>query len=198
MVYNKGSILYRKGFKAKGVYIVVDGMVKQVINCRYRKTLTINYIQNGELAGYRSVMTNEPTCTTSVALRKTVICYIPGKMFVELLRFNKSLTNYLIKQTCFELARTNRTMLDLVQKSIKARTAQALLEFRNYFSIAEDNSNAIYVRRIELANYIGTCAESVIRILSEFKKSGLIEVERSRVQLIDERELFKIANVCKL
>jgi CRP-like cAMP-binding protein len=42
---------------------------------------------------------------------------------------------------------------------------------------------------------VGTATESVIRLLSEFKQDGLIELQGRRIKIIDEKSLYKIGNL---
>jgi len=60
-----------------------------------------------------------------------------------------------------------------------------------------DNENAIQVKlsREELANIVGTATESVIRLLSEFKKDKLIAVEGRSIKLLNISELTRTANI---
>jgi CRP-like cAMP-binding protein len=46
--------------------------------------------------------------------------------------------------------------------------------------------------REDLSKIIGTASESVIRVLSEFKDEGLIEVESGKIKIIQPAKLEKV------
>jgi CRP/FNR family transcriptional regulator, polysaccharide utilization system transcription regulator len=49
--------------------------------------------------------------------------------------------------------------------------------------------------REELANLVGTATESLIRILSEFKKEGFLELEQKKIKIVDEEHLYATAHL---
>jgi len=53
----------------------------------------------------------------------------------------------------------------------------------------------VKLSREELANIVGTATESLIRILSDFKKEGIIELELKRIKILDEDHLFHTAHL---
>ena len=49
--------------------------------------------------------------------------------------------------------------------------------------------------REEIANLIGTATESAIRLISEFKNDGLIEVEGRNIKVLNPDRLKKLGHV---
>ncbi|MGB5498015.1 MAG: helix-turn-helix domain-containing protein, partial [Maribacter sp.] len=43
--------------------------------------------------------------------------------------------------------------------------------------------------REDIANVVGTATESAIRIISEFKKKGMIKTSGKKIGIIDEKQL---------
>ncbi|MND08185.1 Bacterial regulatory protein, crp family [compost metagenome] len=48
------------------------------------------------------------------------------------------------------------------------------------------------ISRDDLAKMVGTASESVIRVLSEFKDEGVIEIETGKIMIIKPDKLEKI------
>jgi len=48
--------------------------------------------------------------------------------------------------------------------------------------------------REEIAGMVGTATESVIRLLSEFKKDGLIELDGKKILLKDKKALARLSD----
>ena len=53
----------------------------------------------------------------------------------------------------------------------------------------------ISLTREEMANLIGTATESAIRLISEFKTDGFIEVEGRRIKVLNHQRLTKLGHV---
>ena len=66
---------------------------------------------------------------------------------------------------------------------------------KDNFDVDDNNLLQISLTREELANMVGTATESVIRLLSEFKQDGLIELKGRRIKFKDVATLRRMASV---
>jgi CRP-like cAMP-binding protein len=83
-------------------------------------------------------------------------------------------------------------MVNMAQKTVKQRLAETLVYLEENFGINEDKSLRLQLSREELAGMIGTATESCIRLLSEFKKLGMIELTGKKITLKERVSLKKI------
>jgi CRP-like cAMP-binding protein len=51
----------------------------------------------------------------------------------------------------------------------------------------------INLSREDLANFVGTATETLIRLLKDFKEEGIIEVQTRKIRVINKEKLFSIA-----
>ena len=58
------------------------------------------------------------------------------------------------------------------------------------FDVDEDEMLSVILTRDDYANIVGTATESAIRILSQFKKDGLITTKGKRIKIIDKQGLL--------
>ncbi len=84
--------------------------------------------------------------------------------------------------------------ITLVQKTVKQRLAETLLYLHDTFGENSDKTLKVQLTREELAGMIGTATESCIRLLSEFNKSGLIELKGKKILLKDIKKLKMESN----
>ena len=98
-----------------------------------------------------------------------------------------------MKTICGDLKEADETMVNLAQKSVKVRLAITLLYLEDTFGKNEDNSLKIKLSREELASLIGTATESCIRLLSEFNKLEMIELNGKKIVLKNIGKLKKMA-----
>jgi CRP-like cAMP-binding protein len=73
--------------------------------------------------------------------------------------------------------------------------AEILLILMDTFGLDPKKVLQISLTREELANMVGTATESVIRLLSEFKSDGLIELHGRKISIMDVPALKKISNM---
>jgi len=101
----------------------------------------------------------------------------------------------LMQLTCRELGEANNFITDIAQKTVRERLAEILLILMDTFGLDQTKVLQISLTREEMANMVGTATESVIRLLSEFKLDGLIDLHGRKISLIDLPGLRKIANM---
>jgi CRP-like cAMP-binding protein len=100
-----------------------------------------------------------------------------------------------MKLTCKELGEANSYITDIAQKTVKERLAEILMHLDEEFG--EDASGVLKVSltREELSNIVGTATESIIRLLSEFKSHGYLELNGRKIKILDKPGLKYIANI---
>ncbi len=192
-VYNKGSVLYKEGNRISGIYCIENGIVKAYKTGPDGKEQIVAFAKKGDITGYRSVLSNEPACTTAEVLIDTEICFIPGNVIIQLVKQNGDFALKLLQLVCKELNQANSFIKDIAQKTVRERLAEALLMLQDTFGNDEEGYLNISLTREELANIVGTATESVIRLLSEFRTKGIIEMDKKLIMLKDKASLKRLS-----
>jgi len=159
------------------------------------KEQIIRFITNGELIGYRSLLSDEAISASATALEDTFACYIPKSSFFKVIEENPKFSLNLLKLSCHELGEAGRMITSLAQKNVKERLAEILLILSSTFGEDEEGYLDISLTREEIANMVGTATESVIRLISELKKEGYISSKGKRIAVSDRVALRQIANI---
>ena len=193
--YKRGSIIYREGNRMKGFYCVNSGIVKIYKTGFDGKEQIVRFAKSGDLIGYRSVVSNEPACTTAEILQESTLCHIPTDILLNLVKTNGEFAVALMKLTCKELGEANAYITDIAQKTVKERLAEILIHLDSEFGTDELGVLNISLTREELSNIVGTATESIIRLLSEFKNDGSIELNGRKIKILDKPGLKYIANI---
>jgi CRP-like cAMP-binding protein len=84
-----------------------------------------------------------------------------------------------------------KQLLDLAYNTVRKRVANALVRLYDKYHAEGEPDFSISISREDLASMVGTATESAIRMLSEFKSSGLIEIQGSEIKLIEVEKLRK-------
>ncbi len=193
--FKRGSIIYREGNRMKGFYCVNSGIVKIYKTGFDGKEQIVRFAKPGDLIGYRSVVSNEPACTTAEILQESTLCHIPTDILLHLVKTNGEFAVSLMKLTCKELGEANAYITDIAQKTVKERLAEILIHLDKDFGTDEMGVLNISLTREELSNIVGTATESIIRLLSEFKNDGSIELNGRKIKILDKPGLKHIANI---
>jgi CRP-like cAMP-binding protein len=89
---------------------------------------------------------------------------------------------------CKKVAEKEEQLLNLAYNSVRQRTAEALLKMYHH----QDAKESLSVPREDLAKMVGTAPESVIRVLSDFKDEGLIEIQTGKVKIKSSAKLEQV------
>jgi len=193
--YERGNVIYHEGNRNRGVYCVNSGIVKHYKTGIDGKEQIVRFSKKGDIFGFRSVLSEESACTSAKVIAQATLCFIPSDIFFSFLKKNPDFSMQIMKLSCRELGEANKYILDISQKTVRERLAEILLLLYENFGVDEREILQISLTREEIAGFVGTATESVIRILSEFKKDKLIELNKRDIKLLEIKKLERISNV---
>ncbi|HPC97784.1 MAG TPA: Crp/Fnr family transcriptional regulator [Bacteroidales bacterium] len=193
-VFKKGAVLYQEGSRISGFYCINKGIIKVFKTGPDGKEQIIRFAKPGDIIAYRSVLSNEPACTTAKVLEEAYTCFFPSEILSTLVKKNPNFALDLVKLICEELGEANSYIIDIAQKTVRERLAEVLLKLVADFGIDENNQLKISLTREELANIVGTATESVIRLLSEFKSDRLVDLSGRKIIILNLKGLEKLSN----
>jgi CRP-like cAMP-binding protein len=193
--YKRGSIVYQEGNRMKGFCCVQSGIIKIYQTGFDGKEQIIRFAKPGDIIGYRSVVSNEPACTSTEVIEEAVLCHIPTEILLNLVKTNGNFAVELMKLTCKELGEANSYITDIAQKTVKERLAEILIHLDDEFGADSQGVLKISLTREELSNIVGTATESIIRLLSDFKSQDYIEINGRKIKILDKPGLKYIANI---
>lgn len=189
----KGEPIFEEGESVNGIYCIKDGVCKLSKLSANGKDQIVKLVKPGELLGQRSMISDEPANLTAVALEDMEVCFIPKKEVLQFFNNNNQFSMNVMKTICGDLKEADDHMVSMAQKTVKERLAETLIYLEETFGKNTDGSLRIQLSREELAGMIGTATESCIRLLSEFNKNGLIELNGKRISLLDRTKLKRLS-----
>jgi CRP/FNR family transcriptional regulator, polysaccharide utilization system transcription regulator len=190
----KGDPIFEEGESVNGIYCIKDGVCKLSKLSANGKDQIVKLVKPGELLGQRSMISDEPANLSAVALEEMEVCFIPRTEVLHFFNTNNQFSMNVMKNICGDLKESDDHMVSMAQKTVKERLAETLLYLEETFGTNEDGTLRIQLTREELAGMIGTATESCIRLLSEFNKTGLIELTGKRISVTDRNKLKKMAD----
>jgi CRP-like cAMP-binding protein len=189
----KGEPIFEEGESINGVFCVKDGVCKLSKLSSNGKDQIVKLVKPGELLGQRSLISEEPTNLSAVALEDMQVCFIPKSEIMSFFNKNNNFSMNMMRTICGDLREADDHMVNMAQKTVKERLAETLLYLEDNFGKNDDGTLHIQLSREELAGMIGTATESCIRLLSELNKSGYIELIGKKIALKERQKLKRMA-----
>lgn len=190
----KGEAIFTEGENVNGIFCVKDGVCKLTKLSPNGNDQIVKLITKGELLGQRSMISDEPVNLTAVALEDMEVCFIPKAEVMGFFNDNNKFSLNVMKTICGDLKEADDHLVAMAQKSVRQRLAETLIYLEDTFGANADKSIKVKLSREELAGMVGTATESCIRLLSEFNKTGLIQLKGKSITITDRTKLSKITN----
>ena len=191
--YHKGETLFREGAVPQGIFFVRQGKVKKFKTGRDGKEQIIYVANSGEMIGYHAILAGERYPDTASTLEKSLIAFIPKEDFISVLEKSTVLPRRLLKTLSHEFSVLANSISIIATRPVKERLAIALIVLREKFKAEAKPGEEIVVdiSRHDLANMAGTGNENVVRILKEFKLSGILETKGRKIFIHDVKKLVE-------
>jgi CRP-like cAMP-binding protein len=194
--HRKGQILYYEGTKPLGIFCINSGVVKVYKTSSNGKDQIIHLAQKGDFLGYAALLGEENYSNSAMIIEDAKICFVPKEAFMNSLLHNIQFFRRVAKALSHEIGVMEEKLTDATQKSIRERLAFVLLQLGNSYGVEGGGNQKIdlILSREEIAGIVGTATESVIRLLSEFKKDNLIDLDGKKIIIKDKRGLARLSD----
>ena len=181
---SKGQLLFEVDTPAETAFLVREGVL--IVGCSSpngREVITSVYFP-GEICGALSVLTGSEYMGTARAPKKsdTVVTPLSRSELLSLIEEDPDFYRNLILTNRNKQRFKDKMLLGMVADSCQQRAASALLWLHDR-GLEESQPTPAYLCRQELADLIGSTVETVIRVLSGFRKNGLIQEHKDTIRL---------------
>ena len=187
-VLKKKTEVFAEGDMPLNVYFVKSGNVKTFKSNPDGKELIMNLYVPNDFFGFEAILENSNYKESAVTMQDTELVTIPRHDFMLMIQNHPDVSKSFISLLCKKVAEREVQLLNLAYNSVRQRTAEALLKAETL----KDSKSVIAISRDDLAKMVGTAAESVIRVLSDFKDEGLIETEGGKIKILQPAKLEKV------
>jgi len=186
--YKKNQPLFIEGSSPRGVFCINDGKVKIFARGEEGKEQIIHLATSGDVVGFRAMFSGEPYKVSATTLEESNICFIGKTEFLNMVDTNPTLRNGIMKELSRELAERATFITNMAQKSVRERLAFSLLLLNDIYK-----DEMINLSREDMANFVGTATETLIRLLKDFKDENFIVTHGRKVEITDREGLLSLA-----
>lgn len=192
--YKRNQIIYAEKEEPEYMYCLLRGKVKMYKIGIGERVQILRLYRPVQYFGYRAFFANELYVSSAAAFEPAIVGSIPMNIIDKLIRSNNNVALFFIHELSRNLGGSDTKIVNLTQKHIRGRLAEALLLLvDNYGYETDDTTLKIYLSREDLANLSNMTTSNAIRTLTGFVKEKLIVVDGRRIRILNESMLRKIS-----
>lgn len=190
----KGQKLFSEGDIIQGVCFIKKGFLKVELNGKQGRPLILRIAGKGAVFGHRR-SANHPCHNCSVtAVSDVQYCYVPNELFSEISGDSGELRAQIVNQYLDELDLVEKKAINLAHKSVREKTAEALLLLADAYQYSEKKQSfRINFCRQDIADLAGTTKEQVSKMLNDFEKEGLIKFSAKKFTYLNTQKLESLS-----
>ena len=191
--YERKKILYQENKKPRFLFYLVKGKVKCFKTNPDGKEYITNLYNDGDFIGYSALFENSMYGDSAVVIEDAEILAIPKDDFLQMVYNDIGIASKFIHIISRNVKEKEDRLLNLAYNSLRKRVATGLVEITGKFNLKEQTM-PIEISREEIAQYVGTATESLIRTLSDFKAEKLIDIKNGKVIVNNTEKLKNLMN----
>lgn len=178
--FSKKQVLYTEGRRPRYLYYLMSGKVKAFKTHEDGKEYITNLYSTGDFIGYTALLEDSNYDETATILEAAEVMQIPKDDFLHMVYGDISIASKFIHIITQNVKEKEERLLNLAYSSLRKRVAKGLVDIVGKFNIKEQET-PIEISREDIAQYVGTATESLIRTLSDFKAEGLIDIRSGKI-----------------
>jgi DNA-binding response OmpR family regulator len=205
--------LYLEGKRPKYLYYLKKGKIKAFRVHEDGKEYITNLYTIGDFIGYLPLIENKSYDDSTEVLENAEIAMIPREEFLAGIYNDLHIAGKFIRLIAQNLQEKEERLLNLAYGSLRKRVAKALVDIHAKFIKGAEagtasergakegagisggkpmSTTSLDISREDIAQYVGTATESLIRTLSDFKAEKLIEIRNGKIRISDITNLTNL------
>jgi len=189
--YKKDEDIFSEGEVGDALYILISGVVKVFTRSSDGRIKTLALLEKGDFLGEMAILDSEIRSANVSAVEDSEMLVISRKDFEASLTTNPQIAFKIMQTLCARLRDADKQIEALTFQNVSGRLAIALLDLAEKHGIQTEKGIKIDMELThqELAEMVGTAREVISRILTDFRKTGSIEIEKHHITITDKEEL---------
>ena len=170
LTYLKGETIFKQGGALTHIACMTAGYGKVYIEGVNKKNLVLSILRPTEMIGGPGLFNDYRHHYSVSAIDEVIACFIEVEAFIEVSKQNQEFTAELFKWINSKGVRNFEKLINLTQKQMPGRIADALLYLSKV--IYENDTFTVNISRQDIADLAAMSKESAIRIIKEFKEAN--------------------------
>jgi len=189
--FKPGEIMLKQGSPTSNALFMSNGLAKTYIEGINGKNFITGIAMPGRLIMGPGAYVNSRHTYSVSAITTVHACFISFDIFRQIVRVNGAFAEGLLEDISAKSQRTMIHMVNLAQKRMSGRLAEALLYFSD--EVFKSDEYDMILSRQELGEMTTMAKECVVRILKELEDSKVIYSDSSKIKILDRERLVQIS-----
>ncbi|MDD9923600.1 MAG: Crp/Fnr family transcriptional regulator [Boseongicola sp.] len=186
---NTGEILFSQGDSGDTFYVVTNGALDVSVVSEDGRKLSLCIMRNGEGLGEISLFDPSERTATATALEPTTLNRISAGDLRDAVTEEPQLAVDLLMLAGRRMRWMSNQISEQALLPLSARLARRLI----YLTNSAGPDAKLEMSHARLAEFVGATREAVSRMLSDWKKDGIVELTRGGLTVEDDEALEIIA-----
>jgi len=192
--FRKNEMIYSVGEEPRDMMCLLKGKVKIYKDGYCGRPQIIRFIKPIQYFAYRAAFAQQAYLTNASAFEASTVCIIPMSVVERLITGNHRLAMFFIQQLSRDLGQAEERTVNITQKHVRGRLAEALVFLLDSYGYEQDGSTiSIYLSREDIACLSNMTTSNAIRTLSMFVSERIIAVDGRKIRIINEEQLRKVS-----
>ncbi|HVV43208.1 MAG TPA: Crp/Fnr family transcriptional regulator [Nitrobacter sp.] len=172
-----GEVLFQKGDEGDALYGVRRGQIRIETGASDGSRLTLNFQGAGDVFGEIAVLDGQNRTADAVASEPSELFVLRRGDLMSFLEREPKIAIRLIELLCQRIRWVSERMEESVLQPLAVRMARRLC------ALADDFGSEVHISQEQLGVYVGAARESVNRQLQQWRKDGILDLQRGRILL---------------
>lgn len=181
-----GRVFYGAEESGEVLFLLKKGRVQLYRLSPEGKKLVIAELGPGAIFGEMSLVGQGLHNTFAESMTECTLCVMSRQDVRRIIQANPAVAIRFMEAMAYRLREAEAKLEDLAFKDIPARLAGLLLKLAEH---SPDANKVLGYTHQDLAEMLGTYRETTTQVLSDFRNSGWIHVQRKRIDLLDIQAL---------
>jgi len=184
----KNAVLYEQDAAAPSIYTLRHGLIKLKVDLPNGGQRIVRLLRPGDVAGMETLV-GERYHHTAIALQDSDVCRIPREVVMRLDQTSSSVHQALLQRWQHTIDQADHFIVALSTGPAEARMARLLISL----GCAGAHPEAAMPSREDMGALLGITTETASRVIAEFRRRGLIHIEKGECIDYDRAALTQLA-----
>ena len=195
--YAKNAVILSEEEDGSALFVIISGKVKvcRTSNDDVSKEVILSIINPSDFFGEMALLDGLNRSASVIAMEDSQLFIIQRGDFLDLLYEHPEVSVALLQELTQRLRASSMKIKALSLKDAEGKVATVLLQLAD--DVGKIKHGTVEIEKLpfqhELANMAGTSRETISRTLHSFAKKGLVELDGSKLRIINYenfKELF--------
>jgi CRP/FNR family transcriptional regulator len=193
--YHKDDYIFLEGESPEAMYVVKSGKVKVLRHSTDGKDVVLRVVGPGQMLGTVAIFDGAGYPGTAQVIEDCSLLVISRNDCLTLVGRYPVFSLAVIADMGHRLRSSAEQIRSLAVERVEQRIARVLLKLAESAGSDAPEGRVIEMplTRQDVADMTGTTVETAIRVMSKFRRSGLIRTRRGKVVLVEISQLTDIA-----